>query len=670
VTSIVLRRPSPDLGVKLKFASGLPAPAGATGPVGEGEGGLFFESRAAAVSATIGASITAIRTAGYSTVGDRGHGLYRKKSVIEAAEPAGGFTSVDGARWALVVQGGAIYIEQFGGKADWNGSTGTDNYAPMVDAIKMATFAPYSPDPTLRYGPTIKFGLGKYYFSQMLEINRIVYIKGVGTGTDTQGTGFNTQWHVPADTTGILIARADTLGETGTQGAGTTGGATRLEGFSLHLSGTDTTKSGVHARDVPILVDIGVYGSPGTGFKIHGTAGGVGAERGSVNRWIMDRCYVHTFGMHGLWVWGSDGNAGICNGFETHGTRDQCNGCGILDESGLGNQYFGLQITGYGNEGVSHGGNLYFLISNVAGIGSSTTPGTDNSVWYFRGVGAPETAFPAWSALNTYIPQMAIACFGSSNRSTFGGIYVEGATIYSHLQGPAVAFGGDVSFTNLSAHFASNTDSGPIISHTGVGGYWSFVAGDAAYTRNGDYTFAYVGSAAGEQNSMNVFHHGRQSDGGNYWRYGYRGNDLVYSALNQKYIWEVTTPATAKTFGRSATVPNMFCVHDFALMNQDNEANSRIMGMRDAAPSSGYHARGEVMWAASPSAGGFAGWVCTTSGTPGTWLKFGAIQGTSAYTTTNVSTDRSYDANATTTDELADVLGTLIADLKVAGILT
>lgn len=40
-----------------------------------------------------------------------------------------------------------------------------------------------------------------------------------------------------------------------------------------------------------------------------------------------------------------------------------------------------------------------------------------------------------------------------------------------------------------------------------------------------------------------------------------------------------------------------------------------------------------------------------------------------AYTPTNVTTDRSYDANATTTDELADVLGTLISDLQALGIL-
>jgi len=40
-----------------------------------------------------------------------------------------------------------------------------------------------------------------------------------------------------------------------------------------------------------------------------------------------------------------------------------------------------------------------------------------------------------------------------------------------------------------------------------------------------------------------------------------------------------------------------------------------------------------------------------------------------AYTPTNVSADRAYDANATTIAELADVLGTLIADLQLTGII-
>ena len=41
-----------------------------------------------------------------------------------------------------------------------------------------------------------------------------------------------------------------------------------------------------------------------------------------------------------------------------------------------------------------------------------------------------------------------------------------------------------------------------------------------------------------------------------------------------------------------------------------------------------------------------------------------------AYAPTNVTPDRTFDANATTLDEIADVLGTLIADLKAAGLIS
>ena len=42
----------------------------------------------------------------------------------------------------------------------------------------------------------------------------------------------------------------------------------------------------------------------------------------------------------------------------------------------------------------------------------------------------------------------------------------------------------------------------------------------------------------------------------------------------------------------------------------------------------------------------------------------------SVYTMTNVTTDRTLDANSTTTAELADVLGTLITDLIYRGIVS
>jgi hypothetical protein len=43
------------------------------------------------------------------------------------------------------------------------------------------------------------------------------------------------------------------------------------------------------------------------------------------------------------------------------------------------------------------------------------------------------------------------------------------------------------------------------------------------------------------------------------------------------------------------------------------------------APTTGAHVRGEIVLNSAPSAEGFVGWVCTASGTPGTWLEFGEI---------------------------------------------
>lgn len=53
------------------------------------------------------------------------------------------------------------------------------------------------------------------------------------------------------------------------------------------------------------------------------------------------------------------------------------------------------------------------------------------------------------------------------------------------------------------------------------------------------------------------------------------------------------------------------------------------------------------------------------------WRQIDSINDTlaEAYTVTNASTDRTYNANSTTLDELADVLGTLIADLQTSGII-
>jgi len=74
---------------------------------------------------------------------------------------------------------------------------------------------------------------------------------------------------------------------------------------------------------------------------------------------------------------------------------------------------------------------------------------------------------------------------------------------------------------------------------------------------------------------------------------------------------------------------------------------------------------------------GTAGWVWASVDTtglghwvnPSTLITFPVTAVAQTYTPSNVTTDRTFDADSTTLDEIADVVGTLIADLKTSGII-
>lgn len=52
---------------------------------------------------------------------------------------------------------------------------------------------------------------------------------------------------------------------------------------------------------------------------------------------------------------------------------------------------------------------------------------------------------------------------------------------------------------------------------------------------------------------------------------------------------------------------------------------TNIVTYSSVAPTLGDWAQGDVVYNANPAAGGYAGWICVTAGTPGTWKAFGAI---------------------------------------------
>lgn len=55
------------------------------------------------------------------------------------------------------------------------------------------------------------------------------------------------------------------------------------------------------------------------------------------------------------------------------------------------------------------------------------------------------------------------------------------------------------------------------------------------------------------------------------------------------------------------------------------QSGTKGAGTRAAAPSTGTHTAGEMVNNADPIAGGKAGWICVTGGTPGTWKAYGGI---------------------------------------------
>jgi hypothetical protein len=53
---------------------------------------------------------------------------------------------------------------------------------------------------------------------------------------------------------------------------------------------------------------------------------------------------------------------------------------------------------------------------------------------------------------------------------------------------------------------------------------------------------------------------------------------------------------------------------------------NNISSLNVSYPTSSYHYQGEIVWNITPTTGGYIGWVCTETGSPGVWKGFGAIQ--------------------------------------------
>jgi hypothetical protein len=607
-------------------AQGLP------GAPGDLLSGIATKTAAAATSFPLAQQF--VRTSGYSIAG-RGAGLYKREASEPSIPSRAKFLSAapNAAWWSLVPEGGVVNIEQLGGVADFNGTTGTDNYPILTEAL---AWEAHREGAQAYYTYIINFGPGRYYFSQGFDIHATAYIRGAGRHISWN---FATQLFFPSGTKHpFIIGHSTSYGWNAVGALRDSGESTTLEGFSIGYVSTaalDRDAAAVLARARVNLRDVGVKGAHGHGFRIRAQqVTGDSTLKGDANQWNMYNCMVYSCLGDSLRVEGNDANAGTCVNFVN---QSGVGGCGIIDESGLGNCYVGGHISGYNNTGVSHGGGLYVLISPVDGQGSITTPGTNNAIWYRIGDGSASGQFPAWSGANTYY--IGLEIYSSGSGTTFSHMYVEGGTAGRHLiknGGIGLNVGGAAVVGSNVIHGAGGPNVGGLVARGGAGAYYTFEPGELGRTENGESVYAAVGrpgvgttadGLGGTNGGLSILEHHRALDGGRY-RYGYRDRNLVYVRENGRPIWEITTIGNTEEFGRGvAQGADHLKLFEPVLVDPNETSVARSIGIVDTMPGagSGPHAQGEVRFNSGAVAGGFVGWVCVASGDPGTWKTFGAI---------------------------------------------
>jgi len=90
---------------------------------------------------------------------------------------------------------------------------------------------------------------------------------------------------------------------------------------------------------------------------------------------------------------------------------------------------------------------------------------------------------------------------------------------------------------------------------------------------------------------------------------------MANAAVQTGLIFATTTPVNIQQLD----------LYEGCVIGTDNGYQDSLKKYGSVAPATGTWKLNQVVYAKSPTASGFIGWVCTVAGTPGTWKTFGAI---------------------------------------------
>lgn len=637
---------------------------GALGAAGEaGPTNNVFATRQALGDVEVEASVKGAIVQGLDQIGVGG-GLYLRvaeepshSAKVRSEDrflPDGTEDEDDGGWWELKDDNGTIYPTQFGAVAHTYTSSGeiqssegtlTDSF-PAWEAMQeyMIAKSVGTQIPTIigsvaegsgrRTGFRIFWPPGLYYFSDSWEIKDVIQIHEASGNSSQSGPGAGVVLIWARDKVGIRVNYHRTRGIPGTledtEEGSYTGQGSGIIGFTLRSYGGGAgAADGIQIRAPFFVRDCVICNFGQDGININAQAiTSTDAIRGNGNLFELYNILVTANGRCGVYCDAADSNAGM----GIHVAANNNGKYGIWDSSFLGNTWIachtisnGLMNVGQIFSGennttsnmVSHGGNRYVVMYGQEVAASTTTPGTDTSVWQFVSAGGVAGFAPAWVSGTTYQHGANYIVEGGSQFSTLIGCYSEGGSSPNVFGAQVMVIGGTLAGPGQHASGATNPP-GRLVPSAGFiqsGAGWKTRYQDPLTLNFRTITFG-GGLATGDFLTY-------QDDVSAPSTYKLQVNnttgDVTWNYGSNSVPFTISGPNTALTHGRASPVTNGIW---FRFIWFGALGFGRHITNAAAAPSSGEWARGDLIFRQSPSAAGKIGWVCTTGGTAGSTAVF------------------------------------------------
>ena len=528
---------------------------------------------------TLAANVSSVSLAGHANIRYYGGALQ---------------SSVEGGSWRSLLTP-TINVKDFGAVGDGI----TDDLAAFNAAIASISVG-YSDTS----GNTVYVPKGTYFLSKTLHISRGITLLGAGAGQGANGAStllFN------AGVQGVVVHRYNT------SAAESPGDGSVIQGLHIKCSSkSGTNNHGIRLYAYAHVKDCVVTGFAGNGINIVASYGGPAGE--TYPTWQANHAYALNdmiFGLGGDWyvckqAGTSAGSGGPTGQPDYHAwiTDNTCKWGYILGANANGWMLTNILTQGHDGHGV--------FVSNGD---SNAGVGTGINVSTVGGYGIYDNSFlgNTWVGCEVAATTLgAYRCPGANSRSVFTGCYGEGdGQPASYINSPSQIYGGlhGNGMTGTAIYFGANSLSNALtldlannlrpILNEGGGKIFSFQHGNDGTRHALKYADISTVAISGHSDVL-------------YWD---------YAGTSKGYGWARSNLAILSV-GDSALPRGMvggqlFTYAKCGLINE----GQRVAHSDSPSSRSGAWLIGDICFARTQTLGSNVGWVCTVSGTVGTYTE-------------------------------------------------